>query len=157
MIYLRYTWSVLRHKWYVAVAGRRLGVSFWQLLIHDLSKFSRAEFGPFARRFGRGTAGALEHEKEPREWRDAFQHHWMVNPHHWQFWLWHNEDGSVEPQPMTDCYLREMVADWCGASYAYTGSWRIREWYQKNTRLVLHPDTRAQVEALIDVWEVGCL
>ena len=148
MIYLRYAWSVLVHKWYVLVAGQLLGVGLWQLLIHDLSKFSPAEFGPFARRFGRGTAGALNHATEPKEWRDAFEHHWTHNPHHWEYWA--GGDGSFLT-PMPTQYLREMVADWRGASRAYTGSWDIRAWYAQNReRIQLHPETRAIVERHIE-------
>lgn len=150
MIYLRYLRTVLLHKWYVFRAGLWLGVPLWQLLIHDLSKFSPAEFGPYARRFGKGTAGSLNHATEAEEWQDAWHHHWTNNPHHWEFWLWHHEDGTHEAQPMPDHYTREMVADWCGAGRAYTGKWDIQEWYAQNSeRIGLHPDTRAKVERLI--------
>jgi hypothetical protein len=150
MIYVRYAASVLLHKWYVFLAGRRLGVPLRQLLVHDLSKFSPAEFGPFARRFGRGTGGKLEHETEPAEWRAAFEHHWIHNPHHWEYWA--GGDGSFL-SAMPEEYAREMVADWAGASRAYTGSWSIKDWYAKNTRLQLHATTRARVERLIKEWE----
>jgi hypothetical protein len=41
---------LLLHKWYVFLAGRRLKVPFWRLVVHDLSKFSPAEFRHYARR-----------------------------------------------------------------------------------------------------------
>jgi hypothetical protein len=33
----RFLATTVRHKWFVYQAGRRLGVSRWQLLVHDLS------------------------------------------------------------------------------------------------------------------------
>lgn len=148
MIYLRYLWSLLRHKWFVFVAGRRLGVGVWQLLIHDLSKFSSAEFGPYARRFGGGRGGAIDHSADAQEWCDAWRHHWTHNPHHWEFWV---NDGT--PLLMPDRYVREMVADWCGAGRAYTGRWEVAAWYAANRdRYQLHPATRARVEQVIGEW-----
>lgn len=41
--HIQYLWYVIRHKFFVFQAGLRLGVPLWQLLIHDLSKFSPAE------------------------------------------------------------------------------------------------------------------
>jgi hypothetical protein len=46
--YLRY---VLRHKRYVYVACRLLGVSFWRAVIHDWTKFRPSEWGPYASHF----------------------------------------------------------------------------------------------------------
>lgn len=149
MTHLRYLWAVLRHKWYVFVAGVRIGgIPLWRLIIHDWTKFTGAEWGPYARRFGQGTSGTLNHATEPAEWQAAWRHHWENNPHHWEYWL----DMNGEPlTAMPDEYLREMVADWCGASRAYTGQWNVIEWYGKNReRIKLHPTTRARVERLIE-------
>jgi hypothetical protein len=150
LMYLRYSWTVIQHKWFVAYAGVRLGVPLWQLLIHDASKFSRAEFGPYARRFARRPASSPSHVVDPQEWRDAWQHHWTHNAHHWQHWC--GGDGRFL-MPMPERYAREMVADWCGAGRAYTGTWDVATWYARNRQhMILHADTRAFVEQLIDGW-----
>jgi hypothetical protein len=47
----RYFKYVLRHKWYVFLAGRQRGVGLWQLLVHDLSKFRPDEWQPYAEWF----------------------------------------------------------------------------------------------------------
>ena len=44
--HLRYLGYVLRHKWFVLVAGLKVGAPLWRLLIHDWSKFTAAEWGP---------------------------------------------------------------------------------------------------------------
>lgn len=48
LLYLRY---VLRHKWFVLVAGRRTGAPLWRLLIHDWSKFLPSEWAPYVQMF----------------------------------------------------------------------------------------------------------
>lgn len=45
--HLQYLWYVMRHKWYVFVECCKDGI-VWRGIIHDLSKFSRAEWGPYS-------------------------------------------------------------------------------------------------------------
>lgn len=52
--------------------------------------------------------------------------------------------------PMSLPLVREMVADWMGAGRAITGRWEVREWYARTgPGMVLHPETRAAVEAVL--------
>lgn len=54
------------------------------------------------------------------------------------------------PLPMPEKYVREMVADWMGASRAYTGSWDMRSWLDKNLpKMRLHPETRRLVNLVL--------
>lgn len=146
---LRYTRTVLRHKWFVMVAGRRIGVSWKQLIVHDLSKFSRAEFGPYVRRFESGRAGYDDHSRDPDEFKRAFEHHWRHNPHHWEYWVDYIPGWEV-PFQMQEKYALEMVADWMGAGRGYVGHWDISEWYESNRdRIKLHPETRKYVETVL--------
>lgn len=78
--YLRFIKTVLLHKWYVLVAGRRLRVPLWRLLAHDLSKLTLAEFGPYARHF-------YGNETDPRDFDAAWHFHKLRNDHHWQYWV----------------------------------------------------------------------
>lgn len=51
--------------------------------------------------------------------------------------------------PMPEKYVREMAADLMGAGKAYTGSWDISEWLEKNaSKMVLHPDTTIRLCAV---------
>jgi hypothetical protein len=125
---------VLRHKWYVLRAGRRLGVPLWRLLVHDLSKFSRAEWGAYVDRYVTGRY-------VQSEWDRAWAHHCRHNPHHWQHWM-----GAKMPEH----FAREMLADWTAAGQTYSGTDDPREWYAWNRdQIVLHPATRDLVEELM--------
>lgn len=147
---LRYLWVILRHKWFVGVAGVKLRVPIWRLIVHDGSKLSRAEWGPYLRRFYDGRSGRLDHELDPDEFHRAFVHHWHRNSHHWEHWLAFGKSGTYRAMEMPDVSVREMVADWLGAGRAYTGAWGATEWYLKNCdTIVLHPKTRSRVHELL--------
>lgn len=148
--HLLYGWYVIRHKWFVAVAGRKLGVPLWRLIIHDASKLTPAEWGPYVRRFYSGKAGALDKTNDPDDFHHAWVHHWHHNAHHWEHWLTFDGTGGYRPLRMPTVLVREMVADWMGAGRAITGQWDIIPWYSTNsTRMTLHPDVRQGVEALL--------
>jgi hypothetical protein len=150
---LQYAWLTVKHKLFVYVAGRSLGLGRWQLLIHDLSKFSLAELPAYGRAFF-GDKG------DPEGFARAWLHHQNFNPHHWEYWM--PRSGHVKDDPamklpppleMPEKYAREMVADWLGASRGYTGSWNMTDWLDKNLPRIeenLHPKTRIFVRSLVD-------
>lgn len=149
--HLKYLWYVLRHKWYVFVAGRVLGVPLWQLLIHDMSKFSRAEWGAYVRWFKGGDKSAAA----KAAFGEAWAHHWQNNPHHWQYWC--GGDGSMLT-PMPERYAREMVADWYGAAMAQ-GKEDCWAWYRKNrSRYLIVDATHARIEQyLLALQDAGLI
>jgi hypothetical protein len=145
---INYFWYVVRHKYYVYVAGRKLDCGIIQLLIHDLSKFSHDEWTPYVNRFYRGADNKSQFYK-------ALMHHYASNPHHWNFWV---DEITGRPNSMPIYYIKEMVADWMGAGKVQTGRYdNVVEWYSKNqNKIQLHPITRVIVENLIPGWEQHC-
>lgn len=143
LLYLIY---LLRHKWYVLAAGVALGVPLWRLVIHDWSKFTRAEWGPYVQRFfgpsSHWTALAFDL---------AWEHHWQHNPHHWNYWLRPEEDGTMRPNWMPETYVREMVADWIGTGKAL-GKPDALGWYEANKdRIQLHESSRFLARQLLSL------
>lgn len=159
--HLKYVWYVARHKWFVLLAGLKTKAPFWYLLIHDWSKFTRAEWGPYVEKFYGGPAPEDLDDRVKKMREDRFQaawrHHYTHNPHHWNFWVNESIQYGVrtaqEPpyaREMPDYFVREMVADWMGAGRAITGQWEIASWYAKNAdKMILHPKTRAAVDRLV--------
>lgn len=91
--YLKY---VLRHKWFVFWACLRLGVPFYIALIHDWTKFTPQEWGPYVRNFFnpdgsrrsvRDKTGAYNPVEQGEAFLMAWQHHESHNKHHWGYWL----------------------------------------------------------------------
>lgn len=156
--HFKYLWYILRHKWFVLVAGvkikrthfggRKNGVGIWRLLVHDMSKFRPSEWFPYARYF-------YGDEEDPCGYiQEAFDRAWLAhihrNPHHWQHWILQEDDGPVKILAMPFPVLVEMVADWMGAGRAITGKWDTWAWYDKNKDLIkLAPLTRPMVAVLL--------
>lgn len=148
--HLRYASYIARHKWFVLRAGLKTHAPLWRLLIHDWSKMTPAEWGPYVRSF---------YGKEGRtpEVRSAFDgawlHHQHNNPHHWQHWVLRQDNGEVKVIQMPEKFVREMIADWAGAGRAITGKWEVATWYDANAeKMLLHPATRVLVELHINRW-----
>lgn len=160
--YLRY---VLRHKWFVLVAGLRTRAPLWRLLIHDWSKFTPSEWRPYVHQFYnpdgskrdvRRSDGGYDLAEQPYEFQRAWLGHQRRNGHHWQAWVLLGDNGQQIPIAMPPKYVREMVADWMGAGRAITGRWGARVWYEKNRDLmVLHSETRPVVESLLAAASAG--
>lgn len=151
--YLKYFNYVFRHKWYVFVECCKYGL-FWQGLIHDWSKFLPSEFIPYAN-FFYGGDNRKDRFYNPADGSDEFNRSWLLhqhrNPHHWQFWLLQNDDGSKLPLEMPIEYAIEMVCDWRGAGRA-SGYSDTPAWYLRNKdKIILNQFTRNYVEALLDV------
>jgi hypothetical protein len=151
---LAYFKYILKHKWFVLLACWRLDVPLWRALWHDRSKLTRAEFSGYRKYFfdrkDEFRRGQLDPAKVDREFDLAWNHHQKSNPHHWEFWLLIEKGGETRPVPMPETYVREMVADWMGASRAKTGSWDIEEWVIKAAPgLVLHRQTAEDLQLIL--------
>lgn len=156
----RYVWLTLKHKAFVFQAGRRTGVSLWRLVTHDLSKFGPAE----APHYGRQFFGSKD---DPAGFAAAWLHHQNCNDHHWEYWLSRSGrgvDGYAVPLPMPEAACREMIADWMGASRAYSGQWPkdldswqwLKDNLDWNIMPKLHPETRSLVRRLlVDIFGVS--
>ena len=149
--HLAYARYLAKHKWFVFVACRKLGVSVWRGIAHDASKVLPSEWGPYLRTFYRED-GTKQNEPQPNQ--PDFDLAWLLhqrrNPHHWQAWLLRKDDGSQKPLEMPEVFVREMVADWVGAGMAIKGRTDPRPWYEENKHHIhLHPKTRELAEKLM--------
>jgi hypothetical protein len=80
--------AILYHKLFLAIAGWRVNarlppshrLSWWRMLVHDLSKFHPLEFFAYAKHFFGVNAG-LGRGADP-EFERAFAHHVAHNDHH---------------------------------------------------------------------------
>lgn len=160
--HLKYARYVLRHKWFVFMAGLKIGAPLWRLIIHDWSKFLPSEWFPYARYFY-GNYPTWQQmgphlfnvytgprkEEIAEQFDTAWLHHQNHNPHHYQYWILKQDDGETKVLPMPQSYQREMVADWMGAGRAL-GKPDTVGWYEKNRdNIVLHPYSRQHVEMLL--------
>ena len=152
MKHLRYLRYVLRHKWFVFLECFRAGL-IWRGIVHDLSKFSLTEWGPYVEKFyGDNQDGRLT----KIDFRDAWEHHYEHNDHHWEHWLWDGEQlGLGDCNGMPRLAILEMLADW-RAMARTVGNGDAAEWYLQNRdRIKLEPRTRAIVEDELGIEKKG--
>ena len=132
---------VICHKWFVIVAGWRVGVPFLTTLVHDLSKVMPPEIIAYTRQF-------FMDEKDRDEWAYAWLHHQNSNKHHWNYYIDRGYPDKCLKMP--DKYAKEMIADWMATSRAYSGIWDITDWLKKNwDKIRLHEDTRCYVRNVL--------
>lgn len=160
--HLRYLKYVLIHKLYVARAGVAIrGWSprfLWRLLIHDLSKFGRVEWGAYVRMFyGAPTSNAEAKRERQAAFDRAWLHHQHANDHHWQHWVLREDSGATKILLPHAICVDEMVADWLGAGTKIlvwpTFETCVKEtiaWYAQNReKILLREVSRHRVETIL--------
>ena len=165
---MHYFWATVWHKWFVLLASFKVGLPLWRALVHDLSKFTRAELPHYNRQI-------CGDKDDPRGFAMALLHHWNNNPHHYQYWIDRpdhsghyrkifEQSGIVKNGcfEMPSSSVREMIADWLGKGKSLTGSWDMTEWIFTNLpKMRLHPDTRKAIMEILyyslgyDVYRLG--
>ena len=111
---------ITRHKWEVMKNCFRMGL-YKQGLLHDLSKYSPAEFKMGVVYF-QGNRSPNAAEREEKGYSTAWMHHKGRNKHHFEYWTDVSKDKScLAGVKMPPRYLAEMVADRVAASKIYKG------------------------------------
>jgi hypothetical protein len=148
----KFLWRTLVHKLFVFRAGLRTKAPLWRLIVHDWTKFTPAE----APHYGRRQFGAAD---DDLGFAYAWNHHEKSHGHHWSHWIpttAHSlsplEPGK--PLPMPEWAVREMVADWLGASRAYEGFWpeTLVGWkwlHGARPSMTLHDDTQKTIDLVL--------
>lgn len=139
--------SLTKHIFFVQQAAEILGIPQEWVANHDASKYAPAEFSAYSRQF-------YGDKNDPEGFALAWLHHIHNNPHHWQYWMFPDgwRFGSINAvMPMPKRYYMEMIADWMGASMAYTNSWDMTKWLSENMgKITLHPQTATNVRVELD-------
>ena len=144
--------NIFMHKWWVFHYGRKLGMGWWQLLKHDLSKLSPVEFWESVKYY-QGTSSPIPVCKKENGYSEAWQHHKGRNPHHYEYWT-DNYDTGITLIPMPFKYVEEMLADWFAAGRTYQGKEFTfesqREWWKK--KKAMNPSINKFTIDLIDAF-----
>jgi len=137
---------VLRHRWLVFLAAIELGIS-WRGFIHDLSKYSRAEWRAYVDKFyPKCKFTGMDHLRVEGAFGKAWLHHIHMNAHHWEHWIIPGKEECLE---IPEVYCKEMVADWNAMSRA-RGKSDCMGWYESQRDTIkLHPTSRQLIESLI--------
>ena len=157
--YLKY---VLKHKLFVFLFCIKNKVPFYRAVLHDLSKFSKTEWAPYANNFFnkdgskrniRDASGAYNPNSQPEKFKRAWLSH-QQNLHHWQAWCSIGDNGVLSTLEIPETYIREMLSDWQGAGRAQIGkTWNIsdtKKWYDQNkSKMILHHNSMKLIEKIL--------
>jgi len=170
VLFIRQFWKIIFHKLCILIAGFRINkilrptscqIPYKRLLLHDLSKFSRSEFWPYAEYFFRD-------KKNPEEFHQAWLHHVYHNDHHWEHFIddypsiskilmtTNSQPKNLIIHQMPDEAILEMVADNLAATRSYEGYWPNTQkkdgwkWMTDSfDRFRLHPITKLKFTAFL--------
>lgn len=118
-------------------------------IAHDQSKYDPEEYAAYDAYFYGGNRSY----KVVQDFKLAWLKHIHRNPHHWQYWLLHNDDpgeGFVILD-MPNNYIIEMICDWWAFSWAKNDLHEIFNWYdQHKDYMKLSEKTRKTVERILE-------
>ena len=149
--------TITRHKIYVMKGCFRVGL-YRQGLLHDLSKYSPTEFLVGCKYYQGGSRSPNNGEREATGVSLAWLHQKGRNKHHFEYWIDYGlgPDKRMTGMKMPVNYVVEMYIDRVAASKIYRGAaYRDRDTYDyymhARDHCILHPDTRAGLEAMLTV------
>lgn len=115
---------------------------------HDKSKYSVEEFDPYVEHFYGDDLNVDNFKK-------AWHHHIINNPHHWNHWCFVDSvDSNIYDIICIDMpieYIVEMIADWWSFSWQIGNLYEIFSWYQSHKDgIVVSPKTRENIELILN-------
>ena len=153
--------TITYHKILVGKGCFKVGL-YWQGLMHDMSKYSPAEF-KIGMKYYQGTRSPNNAEREDIGYSSAWLHHKGRNKHHFEYWIDYliNDDGTVGfgGNRMPKRYVAEMFCDRIAACRIYLGDKytdaSAYDYYKKGTGKrvgpLIHPETAAELEEMLRV------
>jgi hypothetical protein len=115
------------------------------ILLHDDTKTVPSEYKAFDEYYyGEHTKYTVQN------YRLAYLEHIHRNPHHWQYWILINPDGTKVNMDMPYEYIIEMICDWWARSWEEGDVYSIFSWYDENkTKIKLSKRTKDTVEDIL--------
>ncbi len=130
-----------------------------QGLLHDLSKYSPAEFLESVKYY-QGYRSPYTYEKELFGYAPGWLHHKGRNKHHWEYW-YDVLDGQLQPIEMPLPYFVEMVCDRVAAcknyeKEQYTNRSALEYFLTRKEKDFMHEKTRDRLYSVLrQIAEVG--
>lgn len=149
MHFFRHLATVTKHRREVRRNCFKAGL-IWRGLMHDMSKFSPAEFIPGAKYY-QGVRSPQARERELFGYSAAWLHHKGRNKHHFEYWTETDGEGNFKAFDMPPVYFAEMVCDRIAASKVYKGkeyddSCPLQYFLARKDGSAMHPDTAGRLE-----------
>jgi hypothetical protein len=145
--------TITKHRHKVIQHCFKAGIPL-QGLLHDISKYSPAEFFVGAKHY-KGNRSPNEGEREEYGYSTAWMHHKGRNKHHYEYWTDYSlETRVISPVKMPFRYLVEMFCDRVAASKIYmkdkyTDRSPLEYFLKSKDKRIIHPETAREIEDLL--------
>lgn len=147
--------TITKHRFLVMKYCFKVGL-YWQGLIHDLSKYSPAEFLVGAKYF-QGDRSPNDIERREKGYSAAWLHHKGRNKHHLEYWIDYGPVGDgfgMTGMKMPEKYVVEMFCDRYAAARVYQGDHfdigRPLEYFlDGKAHTMIHPESGELLEKLL--------
>ncbi len=147
--------TITYHKYLVMQGCFKVGL-YKQGLLHDMSKYSPAEFLVGAK-YWQGDRSPNNAEREDIGYSSAWLHHKGRNKHHYEYWIDYSIKaipGGMAPAPMPTKYVVEMLIDRIAACKVYhkdkyTDADPLQYYESGKDPAPIHEDTRKLLEFLL--------
>ena len=149
----KHFYTITKHRHKVIAHCFQAGI-FWQGLLHDLSKYSPAEFFVSAKYYY-GDRSPLHGERLAKGYSLGWMHHKGRNKHHFEYWTDVNpETKQYAPVKMPLCYVKEMFCDRVAASKIYQGknytdAYPLQYFRREKIVSSMHEETYKLIESLL--------
>lgn len=149
--------TITYHKYLVMKGCFAVGL-YKQGILHDMSKYSMAEF-VIGARYYQGDRSPNNAEREAYGYSSAWLHHKGRNKHHYEYWIDYSSQqtkGMFVPVPMPTKYIVEMFMDRIAASKVYNketykDSDPLQYYNRGKAYAPIHEDTKAVLEKLLQM------
>ncbi len=152
----RHFTTITYHKYLVMKGCFAVGL-IKQGILHDLSKYSPAEFLVGAKYY-QGTRSPNNAEREAIGYSTAWLHHKGRNKHHYEYWIDYSmtQTKGFVPVPMPEKYIVEMFMDRIAASKVYNDknydkSDPLKYYNYGKEYAPIHEDTKKKLEFLLEM------
>lgn len=147
--------TITYHKYLVMQGCFKVGL-YKQGLLHDLSKYSPAEFLVGAKYY-QGDRSPNNAEREAIGYSSAWLHHIGRNKHHYEYWIDYSTKsipGGIAPVPMPNKYIVEMLMDRIAACKVYhkekyTTDAPLRYFERGKDVATMHEKTKRKLDFLL--------
>jgi hypothetical protein len=151
--------TITKHKILVMKGCFRVGL-YRQGILHDLSKYSPAEF-LVGCRYYQGNRSPNNAEREAYGYSSAWLHHKGRNKHHFEYWTDYSLEQNAVPMAgvrMPRKYVAEMLMDRIAASKVYNGAAYtdhdpLKYYMRGKNHYLMHPDTARELEGLLRILD----
>ena len=142
-----HTALVLKHKHRVFINCAKCGI-FWRGLVHDLSKFSPAEFFESVK-FYQGNRSPIGIARREQGVSRAWLHHKGRNKHHIEYWFDPDCPNELPMMPYkyaVECVCDKIAATKTYAKKSYTSDMPLLHWEKYGSR----PDANLRTKEFIE-------